>query len=408
MSKKRYRLLILVLGALTALAPFSIDMYLPGFPAIATYFGVSTARVTLSLSSFFLGIATGQIAYGPFLDRYGRKPPLYVGMGVYLAATIGCCFAPSIEALVALRFMQAIGGCAAGVVAMAMVRDLFLVADNARIFSLLILVLGMSPMVAPTVGSFIAEAAGWQAIFATLAALAVIILIAVYTVLPESRPPDASYRLQARPILFGFWQIIRVPQFLTYAIGGGMALAGLFAYIAASPTVFMEGYGVSNRTYGWIFAAITLGFVGFSQLNRLLAKYFRAEAIVLGAIIGIATVSLVLLIGLECGWLGMAGTASLLFLCLGAIGIVNPNAAALSMAPFEKNGGSAASLYGAIQWGIAGLSGIGVSLFNSHSAMPLAGIMVGASILSLFAVLVGSTAIRHQAAAAGRELRVPQ
>lgn len=396
MTRKHYYMLIMVLGALTALAPFSIDTYLPGFPAIAKSFGISTGRVTLSLSSFFLGIALGQVLYGPLLDRFGRKKPLYAGLILYLIATTGCYLAPSIKVLIALRFVQAIGSCAAGVVAMAMVRDLFPVEKNAKIFSLLILVLGASPMIAPTIGSFITVAFGWRAIFIVLFVLALIILIAVYAILPESRKPDKSHSLKIKSILIGFWQVLKVPQFITYAIGGGIALSGLFAYIADSPAIFMDGYGVSNQTYGWIFAVVTIGFVGLSQLNRIFSKYFTAEQIVFCAVACMAVISTVMLYGLNQGWFGIVGTASLIFLILGCIGIINPNAAALSMAPFENNAGSAASLYGFIQWGIAGLVSVVISLFKSKTAVPLAGIMATTAIVALLILYMGNRAIHKQ------------
>lgn len=396
MTRKRYYMLVMVLGALTALAPFSIDTYLPGFPAIAKSFGITTGRVTLSLSSFFLGIALGQVLYGPLLDRFGRKKPLYAGLILYLIATTGCYLSPTIEVLIAFRFIQALGGCAAGVVAMTMVRDLFPVEENAKIFSLLVLVLGASPMIAPTIGSFISAAFGWRIIFIALFVLASAILIAVYAILPESRQPDKSRSLKIKDILTGFIDVMKVPQFITYAIGGGIALSGLFAYIAGSPSIFMEGYGVSNQTYGLIFAIVTLGFVGLSQFNRLFAKYFKAERIVFGAVACMAVISIVLLYGLSQGWFGIVATAALIFLVLGCIGIVNPNAAALSMAPFENNAGSAASLYGFIQWGIAGLVSVVISSFKCKTAIPLAGIMAATAIMALLILYIGSSAIKRE------------
>lgn len=396
MTKNRYYTLILVLGALTALAPFSIDMYLPGFPAIAKSFGVSTGKVTLSLSSFFLGIALGQVLYGPLLDRFGRKKPLYAGLFLYLAATAGCYYAPSIEALIALRFVQAIGSCAAGVVSMTMVRDLFPVANNVKVFSLLLLVLGASPLVAPTIGGFISSAFGWQAIFITLFVLALIILIASYALLPEPKQPEAAHPLNIKSILSGYGQVLKKHQFLTYSVGGGIASSGMFAYIAASPAIFMEGYGISNRTYGWVFAIITLGFVCLSQLNRFFSKYYRPAQIVFGAISVMVLMSIILLYGLNQKLFGIVGTAVILFIFLGCVGIINPNAAALAMEPFEKNTSYAASLFGLIQWGIAGLTAVIVSLFKNSTAIPLAGIMAATATLALLITYVGSKAIQQQ------------
>src|SRR5476651_1010609 len=172
MTKQRYFFTVLILGSLTALGPFSIDMYLPGFPAIAKTFHITTAQVSLSLSSFFVGIAAGQLLYGPLLDKFGRKKALYIGLSLYIIASIGCYFSSSIEMLITLRFVQAIGSCAAGVASMTMVRDIFPVNENAKIFALLILILGASPMIAPTVGGYVTMVWDWHLIFVILAILA--------------------------------------------------------------------------------------------------------------------------------------------------------------------------------------------------------------------------------------------
>ncbi|SMD00591.1 Bcr/CflA family efflux MFS transporter [Pedobacter nyackensis] len=178
MTQKKYYSLILILGSLTALGPFSIDMYLPGFPAIAADLRTNTSMVALSLSSFFIGISAGQLLYGPLLDRFGRKKPLYIGLLVYILASAGCAFATSIDALIILRFIQALGSCAATVAAVAMVRDLFPVKENAKVFALLMLVLGVSPMIAPTLGGYVTVALGWHSIFLILLGLGAFNLIA--------------------------------------------------------------------------------------------------------------------------------------------------------------------------------------------------------------------------------------
>src|SRR6201996_8317227 len=239
LSRQRYLLTVLILGALTALGPFSIDMYLPGFPAIARSFHTTTAQVSLSLSSFFIGLAAGQLLYGPLLDRFGRKNPLYVGLLLYIITSAGCYFSNSIEMLIALRFIQAIGACAAGVASMAMVRDIFPLEDNAKIFALLILILGASPMIAPTVGGYVTVSFGWHLIFVILGALALLILITVIFFLPESHQPDKTYSLKPVPIINSFWQVFKQPQFYTYAFTGAFAFAGLFVYVSGSPIVFM-------------------------------------------------------------------------------------------------------------------------------------------------------------------------
>lgn len=393
MTKQRYLFLILILGALTALGPFSIDMYLPGFPAIARSFHTSTSRVALSLSSFFVGISVGQLLYGPLLDRYGRKNPLYVGLILYIAASAGCFFSTSIEVLIALRFVQAVGSCAAGVASMAMVRDIFPVKDNAKVFALLILILGVSPMIAPTVGGYVTAVFRWQLIFVILALIAASILITVLFFLPESHLPDPTYSLKPKPILNSFVLVLKHPQFYTYAICGAVGFSGLFAYLSASPFVFMDVFGLSSKVYGWIFALLSLGFIGSSQVNGLLSKKYSSQNIVIAAIFSMLIISLVFLIGSINGWLGIKGTILMIFGVLCCVGITSPNTSALSLAPFSKNAGTAAALMGALQMAAGAFASVMVSFFKSRSAIPMAGIIFVAALLAFIILIVGKRMI---------------
>jgi DHA1 family bicyclomycin/chloramphenicol resistance-like MFS transporter len=397
MTKQRYFFLILILGSLTALAPFSIDMYLPGFPAIAKSLHTTTEKVSLSLSSFFIGISAGQLLYGPLLDKYGRKKPLYFGLVVYIIASIGCYFAASIESLIGLRFIQAVGSCAASVAAMAMVRDLFPVKDSAKVFALLILVLGASPMIAPTAGGYITDAFGWHLIFLILAVMAVLIMLAVIFGLPDSYQPDPAYSLKPRPILNGFLTVIKNPQFYTYAISGGIAFSGLFAYVSASPIVFMEVFKVSGKTYGWIFALLSVGFIGSSQVNSYLVRKYKSEQIVKWALVWMLVVSVLFLIGSMQNWLGLAGTIVMIFGVLCGVGIASPNTSALALAPFEKNAGSASALLGAFQMCIGSVVSVGISMFKSKSAIPMSTVMVTASAVAFIILLIGSRNIKETA-----------
>src|ERR1051325_3511856 len=216
-TKKNFYL-ILILGLLTAIGPFSIDMYLPAFPDIANGLHTTVARVTLSLSSFFIGISAGQLLYGPLLERFGRKKPLYIGLCIYLVASIGCAIAGSVNALIVLRLLQALGGCVGMVAARAMVRDLFEVKENAKIFSTLMLVVAVSPIIAPTLGGYITSALGWRYVFAMLIIVDVIILLGAYFLLPESKQADPHFSLRPAPILKNFAGVITHPQFYTYAL----------------------------------------------------------------------------------------------------------------------------------------------------------------------------------------------
>ncbi|GAB3919906.1 multidrug effflux MFS transporter [Larkinella terrae] len=396
MSKKTYFFLILILGSLTALGPFSIDMYLPGFPAIAKDLHTTAAKVSLSLSGFFIGISVGQLLYGPLLDRFGRKKPLYIGLIVYILASAGCAFTTSIDGLIVMRVIQAIGSCAAAVASVAMVRDLFPVKDNAKVFSLLLLVVGASPMIAPTVGGYVTAAFGWQTVFVILMAMGMAILLAVFFWLPASYKPDKSISLKPKPILLNFWSVLREPQFYTYAFTSAIAFSGLFAYVSGSPILFMEVFHTDEKVYGWIFAFLSVGFIGSSQVNTLLLRNFRSEQIVNVALICQVIVALTFLAVAMSGLLTLSITIVFLFLFLCCIGFTNPNAAALSLAPFAKNAGSASALMGALQMGMGTLISIFVSLFEVPSAVPMVLGMAGSATLALLVLVTGRRNIVHQ------------
>jgi MFS transporter, DHA1 family, multidrug resistance protein len=389
--------LIVILGLLSAIGPFSIDMYLPGFPAIAADLGATIAKVTLSLSSFFIGISVGQFLYGPLLDRYGRKKPLYLGISLYLLASACCVMVRSADMLILLRLFQALGACAGLVASRAMVRDLFEVSENARVFSLLMLVVGVSPIIAPTLGGYITATFGWKYIFVVLTLIAAVILAAVHFALPESRKPDPGLSLRPGPILGGFWAVIREPQFYTYALTGAVASAGLYAYIAGSPYVFMELFRVSETQYGWIFAVIALGLIGSSQLNTVLLRRYRSEQIIKIALCCQSLTAVLLFAGSLAGKLELFSTIFLIFLFLCCQGCVFPNSSALSLAPFSRNAGSASALMGGIQMSIGALTSATVSVLSNHTALPMTGVMASCALISLTILLRGSRVIRYRA-----------
>lgn len=394
MTNKKYLSLILILGSLTALAPFSIDMYLPGFPAIARDLNTSIAKVALSLSSFFIGISAGQLLYGPLLDRFGRKKPLYVGLIIYIAASAGCMLANTIDTLIILRLIQALGSCAATVAAVAMVRDLFPVKDSAKVFALLMLVLGVSPMIAPTLGGYITITFGWHAIFLILMGIGGFNLIGSWLWLPEVYKPDHTMSLKPKPIIRNFISVLREPQFYTYAFTGAFAFAGLFAYISGSPLLFMDIFKVSEKTYGWIFAFLSIGFIGSSQLNTLLLKRVKSERIIIFAMTAQVIIITVFLIGGINGWLGLGSTIILLFSFLSCLGFISPNTSALSLAPFSKNAGSASAMMGSIQMGLGALASVGIGLFDIKSLVPMLAIMTTCSVIAFTILLTGINKIK--------------
>jgi DHA1 family bicyclomycin/chloramphenicol resistance-like MFS transporter len=400
MNKKRKFITILVLGMITAIGPFSIDMYLPAFADIAAGLHTTVGHVSLSLSSFFIGISLGQFIYGPMLDRFGRKKPLFAGLFIYLAASAMCALAQSADMLIALRFLQALGGCAGMVASRAMVRDIFSVEDNAKVFSMLMLVVGISPIIAPTLGSLVTVELGWHYIFVILAIMALIIMLAIHFGLPESRQADPGYSLKPAAIFKNFGLVLKEPQFYTYAFTGAAAAAGLYAYIAGSPAVFLQIFKVSENQYGLIFALVAGGLILATQLNRLLLRTYKSEQIIPVALFMQSLAGISLFVGSLTGLIGLAGTIILLLLFLSCQGFTFPNSSALSMAPFAKNAGSASALMGAVQMGLGALSSGLVSWFSNGTALPMTAVMSCCAIISLIILYVGKRMIRYKASKA--------
>lgn len=394
MSKSKYLQLILILGSLTALGPFSIDMYLPGFSGIAEDLNTTVANVSMTLSSYFIGISAGQLLYGPLLDRFGRKKPLFIGLLVYIAASLGCVYVTDIDTFIGLRFIQAVGSCAATVASVSMVRDLFPVRDTPKVFSMLMLVVGLSPMLAPTLGGYVTEYYGWHTVFFILMCMGIVILIAAQLGLPNSFKPDQSISLKPKPILSNFITIIKEPQFYTYAFTGAVAFSGLFTYVAASPILFMDVFKVDAKTYGWIFAFMSLSFIGSSQLNSVLLKRYSSEQMIYSALIIQSIISILFLTLAVYDLLGLYETIIMLFLFLGCLGISNPNTAGLTLAPFSKNAGSASALMGALQLGLGALVSFAVGIFVKDSIIPMVVIMTSTTILAFLILIVGRKNIK--------------
>lgn len=395
MNNNRF-ILILILGLLSAIGPFSIDTYLSGFPSIASDLGVSVDIVSYSLSSFFIGISVGQLIYGPLLDRFGRKTPLIIGLVIYFLASIGCALANSIETLIALRFLQALGGCVGMVAPRAIVRDSFPLQESAKIFSTLILILGVSPIIAPTVGSYMITALGWHSVFWLQGGMGLLLFLAVIFQLAESKKPDPSISLKPQHIIPSFYNIFRNPQFFTYAFAGSMVSGGVYAYLSGSPFVFMKMYHVSEQQYGWIFGFLAGGLILSSQLNNLALRTFRSEQIV-SVVLTIQTIiGITLFIASTFDWLNLYTTILLIFLFLCCQGFSFPNSSALSLVPFSKEAGSASALLGAIQMGIGSLSAALVGALSNGTSLPMTGVMAGCALFGLTTFRVGRLILKRK------------
>jgi DHA1 family bicyclomycin/chloramphenicol resistance-like MFS transporter len=388
--------LILILGLLTAIGPLSIDMYLPAFPSIAKGLNTSVSTVMLSLSSFFVGISFGQLLYGPLLERFGRKTPLYFGLSLYAISSLACATAMSVETLIAFRFFQALGGCVGMVASRAMVRDLFEVKDNAKVFSTLMLVVAVSPIIAPTLGGFIAANFGWRYIFWILIIVIGFILAGIYFLLPESKKPDPHFSLKPQAILSSFATIIKNPQFGVYTFTGAVAYAGLYAYISGSPYVFMEVFKVTEQHYGWIFAIVAAGLIGASQLNSVLLKKYQSEQIIKVALTVQGLIGIILVSTSLFGFSELYSTILLVFLFLCCQGFLFPNASALSMAPFAHNAGNASALMGFIQMSVGALMSALVSLLHNGTSLPMTGVMAFCTLSASLIYAIGKKVIVQQ------------
>jgi MFS transporter, DHA1 family, multidrug resistance protein len=396
MKKTSRARLIFILGLLSAIGPFSIDMYLPAFPVIAANLNTTPEMVSYSLSSYFIGICAGQMLIGPLLDRFGRKPPLLGGLFIYIIAALGCAWAPTIEALIVFRFFQAAGGCAGMVAPRAIIRDVFPVDENARIFSLLILIIGVSPIIAPTAGGYISAHFGWHAIFLLLAAITLLISIAVIFFLPESKKADRNFSLKPKPIVSGFLSVFTTPQFTTYAFTGSLASAGLYAYLAGSPFVFMELFHVSGQHYGWIFAIVAGGLIASSQVNNLLLNRYKSEQIVPVVLSVQGFIAICMVAGTIAGVLNLYGTVACVFFYLCCQGFSFPNSSALSMAPFTREAGSASALLGAIQMALGAFASAMVGVFSDGSALPMVSVMAVCSFCAITALALGRRVISNK------------
>jgi DHA1 family bicyclomycin/chloramphenicol resistance-like MFS transporter len=379
-------IIILLLGTLSVVTPFAVDMYLPAFSRIAADFHTTTNVIALSLSTYFIGFAAGQLLYGPLLDRFGRKPPLYCGLVLYILASIGCGCAHSIHVFIALRFIQAIGGCAAQVASIAMVRDFFPAKESARIFSMLFLMIGVSPLLAPTVGSALMAAFTWRWIFFLLALTGAAILSGSIFLLPEGHTPDKTVSLHPKPILTVFFAILKQPQFLTYSLTGAFSFAGLFAYVAGAPIIFMDGFHLSTRAFGMVFALLTGGLIGGSQINVLTLRRFTSQQVVLYSLTTQTVLGVLFFAGVHLHLFHFAATLIMFFLFLSCIGLTDPNSAALALGPFTKETGSASALLGFLQMGIGSLISTSIGVVGASA---IVSVLAGTALCALAILLTG-------------------
>ncbi|MGE8500180.1 MAG: multidrug effflux MFS transporter [Pseudomonas sp.] len=374
--------ILLILGALSAFGPLAIDFYLPSFPTLARVFATDVEHVQLSLSAYFIGLAIGQLVYGPLADRYGRRLPLLIGVTLFTLASLACAMATSLEWLIAARFVQALGGCAGMVVSRAVVRDLCDPIASAKVFSQLMLVMGLAPILAPLAGGLLLNSYGWPSIFLCLTLFSALCLAAVAVWLPETldrTAPVAPLRGAGREYVRLFSDL----PFIGHALTGGVSIAGMFAYIAGSPFVFIELYGVPAEHYGWLFGSNALGFILVAQLNAwLVARHgpgYWLRRIVWVYLLGGLGLLLVALGKPTQLWPLLIP----LFGCMACLGILLPNASACAMAGQGRHAGSASALLGSLQFGIAATAAALVGVLHDGSATPMAMVVGGCALLAV-------------------------
>lgn len=393
-ARRRHAELVVILATLSVITPLGIDMYLPALPSMAKFYGATDSDAQFTLSTYFLGFAIGQAFYGPIADRFGRIPPLYFGMTVYSLASLGCIFAPSIDALAGFRFLQALGGCAGSVLSRAMVRDLFTGADAVRVFSRVLLVFGLGPILAPFIGGYMLYFFDWHGIFAVLTLAGIVALVVIFFRLDETRDPQHIRPLRIGSVVVGYWRLLTHRLFISYVLCGATMMAGTFAYIAGSPFVIEDLYGLSSQTFPWVFGINALGFIIASQINVRAQRRWSADRVLFAALVFQMAAAIVLLVDGWTGWGGLWGILVPLFFWVSTMGFVNPNTTALAMAPFAANAGAASALLGVVQFVLAAISSALVGWLEDGTAHPMVSVMALCSALSLSIQRVASRALR--------------
>jgi len=387
--------LVLMLGALSAFAPLSLDLYLPGLPGLTRGFGAKAWEGQLTLTACVIGLALGQLVAGPLSDRLGRRPPLLLGLAAYCGASLACAVAPSVWTLVGLRFLQGLAGAAGIVVARAVVRDLRSGAAAARLFSTLMLVTGLAPILAPVVGGQLLRVTSWRGLFVTLAIIGAVLLLATAVGLEETLPLERRTGGGWRETTRTFHRLLRDRVFLGYALVGGFAFGELFGYIAGSPFVLQGIYGVSPQLFGAVFGVNAFGLVACAQVNGALVGRISPERLLAGGLAVAASAGSSLLVLVHVGGAGLVAILPCFFALVASLGFIVPNAAALALDNYPHAAGSASALLGMFQFLIGAAAAPLVGVAGADSAVPM-----GVVVATLGAGAVGALFFARRAAAA--------
>lgn len=361
----------IVLGLLSAIGPFAIDMYLPALPAIAADLHASTAATQMTLMVFFVAFGVCQIAYGPISDMVGRKPPLYFGIAIFALGSIGCGLAPSITWLIFFRFVQGLGAAAVMVIPRAVIRDLHTGVDATRLMSLVMLVFSVSPILAPLVGSGMIVPFGWRAVFVAVTLASILSFLLVVFVLPETRPPEERVEVSVRSVLDGFGELFRDWRFLGLTFIGGFGMAGFFAFLASSSFIYIGHFGLTPTQYGLTFSVNAIGFIGASQFSAYLAARFGIARVVSVAVTCFMVATLALFAVTAAGVDSLAVLVAMLFVANAWLGLVIPSTMVLSLEDHGPIAGMASALGGTLQMITGALTIAVASAFFDGTVLPM-------------------------------------
>ncbi len=381
---------VVVLGALSAFGPLSLDLYLPGLPELADDLGASASAAQLTLTACLLGLATGQLLSGPWSDAVGRRRPLVIGVGAYVVASLACAVAPSIGTLIGLRFVQGLAGAAGIVVSRAVVRDLRSGAAAARLFAGLLLVNGLAPILSPVLGGQLLHLTDWRGLFVVLAAVGALILAGTLLFVPETHAPALRRAGGLTDTLRVFRELLGERRFVGCTLASGLAFAAMFAYIAGSPFVLQDIYSLSQTQFSAVFAANAFGIIVAGQLSsRLIARLGPRPVLGAGLFTG-ATGGVTLLVVVLLGGIGLAGILPALFLVVSSIGVVFPSGTAIALEGHPSTAGSASALLGLAQFAVGAISAPLVGVAGKDTALPMALVIVtcGIGAVAAFWLLV--------------------
>jgi DHA1 family bicyclomycin/chloramphenicol resistance-like MFS transporter len=370
--------LVILLGALTAMGPLAIDMYLPSLPAIAEGLRADPAQAQATVAAFLAGMAVGQPFYGPWSDRIGRRVPLILGAGIFIAASAACALATSVEMLLAARFVQALGACAGGVVSRAIVRDRFDHTETARMLSLMMLIMGLAPILAPILGSALLAFGGWRWNFWFMTAFGVAIGVAAILRLRESRSEATAVQASRENPFQSYLAVLKSPRLIGYALCGALNGATLFTYISTSPGLIMGTYGHSPSVYPWIFGLNALGVIGAGQVNRIVLRRATPDQVLLRASVIATGFGLALTLAAVTGIGGQWTVLPLLFLLLSSYGFMQGNtmAGALNVDPLRA--GAISALMGTLSFATGAAAASLAALFHDGTARTMAVVMLAA------------------------------